>query len=450
MHRRSAAGSSWYYSFALANIANGGTSPLIPLFLVMAFSGTLFQVGLVTAVTSIASIPAYIVWGNLTDHLHRRKLFIIEGFAGLAVSIAVMWLSVDFVMFLIANFLLGLLFTASAPAGTALVIEKTGKDAWVSELGKFSKIGGAGYLLGLVAGGLWFALLPDRLQYMRIFFLLLTIISLISAVLASLLIDEGGRHHHVSHHWNTLADIPLRVSERAKYLPSRVGALIRLAAPTSDERKEMGRPLMLYYVVIALFATGFTAFYAVLPNYLASDVGRKFSLNTSYVFAVYVGSSLASTFTYGRVYSLSARFGARAVQIIAAAARIAIIPSFYLILPVLTIGIEAAAVMVSLNALMGVCWAIISVTAQSIVAEMAGPHIKGEAMGFYNAFYGIGSIAGAMIGGIVAQFSGYFSDFLFSSLLVASGIMTMLPVRHLSLSIEKGERGKAKTAALTK
>lgn len=429
---------SWYYSFMLANVASGGTSPLIPLFLVLAFSGSLFQVGLITAVTSIASIPAYIVWGNLSDHLRKRKLFVVEGFAGLAVSMAAMWLSVDFVMFLVANFLLGMIFTASAPSGTALVIERSPKERWAEELGRFSRIGSLGYLIGLTAGGLWFSFFPERAELMRSFFLFMTLTAFAATILAAMFIREGEVRHH--RHWNSIADIPLRVTERAKYLPARVGALIRLSAPNGDERREVGGKLVAYYLITALFATGFTAFYAVLPNYLSYDVGRRFTFHTSYIFLVYIGSYIASTMTYGRVSAMAGRMGEWKLQSMAAAARIGIIPSFYLILPLLGNVQMAVTSMFALNALMGFCWAIISVTSQSLVAKMAGPHIKGEAMGFYNAAYGCGSIAGALIGGFAAQYYGYLSDFILSSAFVASGIAALIPLSNVAAGAEKRER----------
>lgn len=439
----------WFYSFLLANMTNGGTAPLIPLFLVVAFSGTLLQVGVITAATSVASIPAFIIWGNLSDHLHRRKLFIVEGFAGLVVSMAIMWMSVNFAMFFVANFLLGLLYSASAPAGTALLIEQTPKEQWVSYLGRFSRLGGAGYLLGLVAGALWFYALPSTPFDMRTFFLFSTVTAISGTLLAYFLVDEkkdvpgreGGRKEN---QWNAIAGVPLHITERAKYLPSRIGAVIRLAAPSNQERGEISGRLWLYYLVTVLFSTGFTAFYAVFPNYLADYLGRKFSIGESLIFLVYIGSSLSSTLTYSRVSSMARRKGEKNLQAIAATARVLLIPSFFFIPLLLRSTEEVVLSMVVLNSMMGLCWAIISVTGQSMVARMAGPHIKGEAIGLYNSSTGTGAIMGALMGGLVTQNLGYMSDFIFSSAFVLTGVSVLAAVRAGNETSDASSSGKSK------
>lgn len=437
-----AGGTGWFYSFFLANITNGGTAPLIPLFLVVAFSGTLLQVGLVTAATSIASIPAFIIWGNLSDHLHRRKLFIVEGIAGLAVSMAIMWLSVDFAMFLAANFLLGLLYAASAPAGTALLIERTPKEQWSTYLGRFSKLGGAGYLLGLVAGGIWFSTLSSDATSMRLFFAFATFIAVLGSIAAVLLVKEGDGSHSQKHgmHWSSAAVIPLHISERAKYMPSRIGAVIRLAGRDRNERKEISSRLWLYYAVTMLFSTGFTAFYAVFPTFLSSYRGGHSGIGESAIFLVYIGSSLAATLTYGRVSAMARRSGEGRLQAYAASARSIMIPGFFLAGLFAATPIEAVGAMLLLNSIMGFCWAIISVTGQSMVAAMAGPHARGEAIGLYNASTGVGAIVGAIAGGYLAQTAGYLGDFLICSLSIVTGVVLLVAegMAHGASSLDPG------------
>lgn len=431
----------WFYSFFLSNVPNGGTAPLIPLFVVIAFSGNVIQVGLVTAATSIASIPAYIVWGNLSDHLHLRKLFVIEGFAGLALSMFVMAASLDFTAFFIANFLLGLLFTASAPAGTALLIEQTPKEMWSSLLGKFSKLGGAGYLSGLIMGALWFELFPPNSTYMRLFFIFVGLMASASTVLASVMIREAPserRKHHAHIHRNSIAEIPLRVNERAKYLPSRVTSFVKLVGPSGEGRGELGRRIWFYFLVTILISTGFTSFYVVFPNYLADFLGRRFGITESYVFTVYIASSVASTITYGSVSRFCSILSEKSVQSFALLSRIILIPLFFILPLVLSSGMEVLLSMIVLNALMGFCWAVISVTGQSIVARMAGPHTRGEAIGLYNSSMGVGSILGSIVAGFVTEIYGYAMDFLMASAWIVSGLIFLSALNVSSAGMQTG------------
>ena len=444
----------WFYSFFITNIPNGGTAPLIPLFVVIAFYGNVVQVGLVTAATSIASIPAYIIWGNLSDHLHLRKLFVIEGFAGLAISLFIMAMSLNFATFFAANFILGLLYTASAPAGTALLIEQTPRGMWPSLIGKFSKLGGAGYLSGLLLGAVWFDLLPPGAMYMRIFFALVGVMAFAGTVLASFLIREDGtreRRNHAHQRRNAIADIPLRVNERAKYLPARVSSFIRLSTPSHEERLELGRRMWFYFLVTILITTGFTSFYVVFPNYLVDFLGKRFHMTESYVFIIYIASSVSSTLTYGSVSRLSCTIGEKWLQALACSSRVVLIPLFFLIPLFLANGIEVLAAMIILNSMMGFCWAIISVTGQAIVAGMAGPHTRGEAIGLYNSSMGVGSIFGSLLAGLVTEISGYMSDFLFSSIWIVSGIL-FLSALHIEGAGVKEERSsgmrKGRTAGI--
>src|SRR5437879_11864550 len=55
-------GSHWYYSYLPMGISGGATSTLIPLF-AYALGGNLFNVGIIAAVASVASVPAFIMWG---------------------------------------------------------------------------------------------------------------------------------------------------------------------------------------------------------------------------------------------------------------------------------------------------------------------------------------------------------------------------------------------------
>jgi MFS family permease len=78
----------WYYSFLPYNMSMGSISPLIPLFFTEALGGSLSGVGIVSALSSAASVPGNIMWGNLSDTTRRRRLFVLLGFGGLALALS--------------------------------------------------------------------------------------------------------------------------------------------------------------------------------------------------------------------------------------------------------------------------------------------------------------------------------------------------------------------------
>src|SRR3970282_593777 len=82
----------WFYAYLPNGMAGGATSPLIPLF-TRVLGGSVADVGAVAAAASIASVPAFMAWGSLSDRLHRRKVFVLIGFLGLALSLFLMGIS---------------------------------------------------------------------------------------------------------------------------------------------------------------------------------------------------------------------------------------------------------------------------------------------------------------------------------------------------------------------
>src|SRR3972149_6387899 len=96
----------WFYAYLPNGMAGGATSPLIPLF-TRILGGSVADVGAVAAASSLASVPAFIGWGLPSARLRRRKVFVLIGFLGLAISLLAMGLSRNVADFYLANLLVG-------------------------------------------------------------------------------------------------------------------------------------------------------------------------------------------------------------------------------------------------------------------------------------------------------------------------------------------------------
>src|SRR2546426_10099036 len=106
-------GSHWFYSYLPQGVAGGATSALIPLF-AYALGGNLSDIGIIAAATSLASVPAFMLWGSLSDRLGRRKGFLLFGFLGSGGASLPLGFSQAVSGVLPANLLAGFL---GAPAG---------------------------------------------------------------------------------------------------------------------------------------------------------------------------------------------------------------------------------------------------------------------------------------------------------------------------------------------
>jgi MFS family permease len=417
MGRPSSNGQKWFYAYLPNGMAGGATSPLIPLF-TRILGGSVADVGAVAAASSIASVPAFIGWGSLSDRLHRRKTFVLVGFLGTALSLLVMGLSRGVSDFYLANLLAGVLGAASAPVGTVLILETTKQEGWASRIAVFSRIGGIGWITGLVLGVVWLevARLPEA-GGMRALFVIGAALALLSGLLAWRWIREPAET--VERSRLDLVDLHWRV-EHLRYLPMRLLHLLDLRNHVSKPRR-YSRALYRYLAVIFLLFSGFTAFYAIFPVYLRDIAG----LSTAQVFAVFIASQVASAFAYGRVGGWIRKRGGRRVQIYASAARALLFPAF-LAVPLAPGGPLAAFVLIlAFHGLVGLCWAVINVAGSTIVSELAPPGERSGALGAFNAVQGFGAILGPLTGGFIAHLFGFSAGILSSSVFILAGVLLL-------------------------
>jgi len=135
--------SRWFYAYLPMGIAGGATSALIPLF-AYALGGSLLHVGIIAAATSIASVPAFMLWGSTCDRIARRKPFLLIGFLGSGVALVAMAASRTMSDLYLSNLLAGLLGAASGPAGTVLLMEGSERREWPARLAAMSRMTATG------------------------------------------------------------------------------------------------------------------------------------------------------------------------------------------------------------------------------------------------------------------------------------------------------------------
>ncbi|TLZ57035.1 MAG: MFS transporter [Methanobacteriota archaeon] len=407
----------WFYAYLPNGMAGGATSPLIPLF-TRILGGSVADVGAVAAASSIASVPAFIGWGNLSDRLHRRKAFVLVGFLGTALSLLLMGLSRDVPDFYLANLLAGVLGAASAPVGTVLILETTQREGWASRIAVFSRIGGIGWITGLVLGVAWLEVAPlGESGEMRSLFVIGAALALLSGLLAWRWIGDPAETVERKH--LDFIDLHWRV-EQLRYLPTRVLHLL-------DFRRHLGRPrrysaaLYRYLATVFLLFSGFTAFYAIFPVYLRDVAG----LSTAQIFAVFIASQAASAIAYGRVGGWIRARGGRRVQLVASAGRAILFPAF-LAVPLFPGGAVGTFVLIlAFHGLVGLCWAAINVAGSTIVSELAPSGERSGVMGAFNAVQGFGAILGPLSGGFVTHLFGFSAGIFASSAFIVAGILLL-------------------------
>ena len=413
----------WYYSFLPNGIAGGATSTLIPLFALM-LGASAVEVGIIAASSSIASVPAFMLWGRASDRRGKRRAFVVLGFLGMAISLGLMAVSQGIPELYLANLLLGALTSASV-VGTVLIMETSDRNEWPNRLAFFSQIGSVGFIVGLAIGAFWlagFSVAWGSAGSMRALFLAGSFLALLSALMAWRWISDP--ETGIQRSTVNLSEHMFVAVERVKYLPLK---LIHYIDFSNHKAKghAASRTLRSYYVCVILLFSGFTAFYAMFPIFLAGPFG----LDGSQVFAVFIASNVVSAAIYSKVGRWISRLGARKAQIAGATARIVLFPTF-LSLIWLPIGLPAAFVAaLAVHGLIGASWAVINVSGSTIVSRLAPKEGRAQTFGLYNAVQGVGSIAGPLLGGFVTELFGYEGGFATSSVLILSGVLLLATLK---------------------
>ena len=421
---KSAASDKWYYCYIPNGIASGATSLLILLF-AKDLGASVGQVGIIAAASSLSSIPAFMLWGHLSDRTKKRKIFVLLGFLGMALCLFLMGMSGGVQDYFLSNLLFGFLVAASAPVATALVIETAARDQWARRIAAFSKIGGIGWVAGLILGAVWLEIDFNGLTLggeMRALFIIGAALALLSALVAWRWIEEPEERlgirplHPPEHHFITI--------ERLRYLPMRM--LHRFEFKDRSKRQHrFTRSLNVYLSCVFLLFAGFTAFYAFFPIFLVDEIGMQ----SSAIFVVYIASQATSVAFYSRVGKWVQDKGSKKMQILGSGARTILFPSFLGIAlfhldPVITL----VAILV-LHSLVGLCWALINVSGSMIISNLASPDVRAEAFGAYNAMQGVGSVAGPVAGGLICEFFGYPAGFISASVFILLGILVLIRLK---------------------
>jgi MFS family permease len=394
----------WFYSYLPTNMAGGCFDTLLPVFIVVALGGTVADVALISMAASAASVPALIFWGLATDKMRWRKHFIIAGFLGRVVSYTLMGAAVGASHILFANILMGILSSASAPAMSILIFEYFSKDQWSEKIGLFNKIAGIGALIGIALGTVWVAVAPMWMDIglaLRLLFLLNAVLALVGAWLAFILIAEPdeklARERFLSH----AVQLMRWAYERAKYFPGKMYYFFKPSHLRQLDLLEKAKRSFIGWFLVATFTynIGAVAFFTIQPVFLIKVIG----IDSTVVFALSFTQALVSTLLYRSVGKVLDKADKTKFLLGAKLCRTGLF-SFYAasVIFVTWSGSTNLAFLIVMHVTFGITWAFIADTQLPIAISESPEEKKGAHAGTFNAIVGLGAIAGAAFGGIVA------------------------------------------------
>ena len=392
----------WFYSFIPFKVATGGSSQVIPLY-ALQLGAEAGEIGLLTSLSAFASTLGTVFWGKLSDKLLKRKLFILMGFFSVSVFLSALSLVSNFWELILVNALYSFFLASTVSIPIVLLFRNVRKTRWEEGVGKFNKIGGWSWVIGLLLGFILVRFLAFRELLLSFAFL-----NIPALIIAWKTIREAPVYLHRSN----IKPLVNRVIQKGRYLPN---FLIHLPARLKISPKFRGLYLSSFFFWISsgMYSTQLPVF-LIKNGFTSQEVFGMALLNSSISALLYqrVGRKLGSRTP---VLALMQGYFSRTIGI------------SLLLLP-LAIPNSLLFLSTASYALWGYSWSYISVSLTSLLGRMSTPQEQGNALATSNLVNSSGFILGSLIGGTVASKIGFDVNFASASVVSFLAIIPLLPL----------------------
>lgn len=392
----------WLPAWGLAAIAFGGASLIVPLY-VVELGGDAFELGILFATGSFVGVPGALVFGNLADRTGKRRVFVLVAMAmTVATMLAIPLL--DSIAFVIAtNALLWFGFAAAIPVLTLLAVAGEPEDRWTPLIARLNRYQGIGWAAGLALGFVVIAgatTVVDTVTAQRWFFFACAGCAGVGLLLAlrTLPPDPKPGEEPSPRRLRRRVRQAARFNVRGAAFPFTPGRFDPRGLHPRRFVDRFSPQLGMYFLGVVLFFTGFGVFFAPLPAYL-SAVGY----GSSEVFGLYLVLNVGAAVFFGRAAMLAGKYDVIPVHVGGLLTRGIALPL------VAAVGVAVGGTLFGLGAIgvvfvvIGLSWAVIAVTAATLVTTLAPAAIRGEALGVYGALVAVGGGFGGLLGGWLAS-----------------------------------------------
>jgi MFS family permease len=414
---------AWFYSMLPNKVGIGSSINLPPIFLTEVLGGNVATVGIASALTSAATVPAATLWGWLSDRYGTRRTYLMLGYLGFALPTLLTAFTTSVWQYLLLVAILGAWSVAGTPVASTLIMDTVPRSDWDETFGRFNAISGWGIVLGRLVGLLCIAYgigIFGNVPTQRGLWIISGTLSLVSVIWAWRVVPQprmpkprrvhphnpeliaGGQLPPLGRFGATmrgLRHLPPNSTRRfvTGTLPRIPGALVH------KSRQGLRNPLIAYYFTTFVMFTMSVMAYTPFAVWQRQVLGNS----TATVFLVGMVNSIASALSYRWVGRLIKRYGSMRVQMVTNSARIITFGGFAVIGWMGITGTRSLVLLLLLNAISGLGWAGIAVAGNTTVAHLAPRGSEGAAVGTYTSFVSVGSILGAFISGYLVLLTNF-------------------------------------------
>ncbi|MFP4590393.1 MAG: MFS transporter [Halobacteriales archaeon] len=416
--------------WSIGSVAFGGASLVVPLY-VVTLGGGAFELGVLASVAALAGVPGALVVGRLVDRRGTKRSDVVVTLVATAVVLAALAGVRNLVLVVVANGVVWLAFAAAMPVMTLLAVRDAPQRDWAERIGTLNKYQGIGWAaglgLGLVWGGVGDRFVSPQLT-LQAFLVALGIVAGLGAVSTRWLVPGDGTRVGDPNRFRSAIRRADRFTVRAVTFPITID---RADFRGLDPRQFIRRftpTLAAYFAAAFLFFTGFATFFAPLPAFLA-EAGQS----TDGIFALYLLSSLASAATFGVAGRVASARGPLDLQVGGLLFRGLSFPAVAATVALLGVTVVGIVVLAAIFAVIGITWAVISVTGGTLVTSLTPAAIRGESLGTYAALGAAAGGVGSLLGGTLGAQS-YGLAFTVAGGLIVAGAAIVVTLRPLASS----------------
>ncbi len=372
-------------------------------------------VGLVSAISSLAAVPALVMWGNLSDRIKRRKIFIVIGFMGSFLSLLLVLFVHDMPSYISMLIMFQILAMASVPVSTLLILENSEQSAWPKIMGKFNSYSAIGTVIGLGVGvliltffsGVGKMLIPYLYVIAAWFYLIAVVISIIALKEPKEEIKRGKIGYLFA----------LHAIERVRYFPTHM-----IHIPSKENKIKIPDHLRLYLFTTLILMMGFQLFFIPYPVFVI----KKMSASENDIYIMYLLNSLFSAATFIPAGKYINYIGSNRMLSISTAIRVILFLSMGILSFFVFDTVGYLLFFILMYGVFGGIWSFIGLSEITSISNMATPLIRGKVIGYYNSLNGVGQIIGAALSGFIAYDISYSFDFILSAIIVLAGLMIII------------------------
>lgn len=396
----------WFYIFAPFKFAAGCSSPLIPL-LIISLGGTATEISLVSSAYSVTSMAFLVIWGRLSDSTQKRKPFLVLGFAGFSLALALFSqaLSIPHVMYIqIAS---AVFAAATVPVSSVYVLRSARKEFWDQAIGEFNRIGGYAWAFGMLFGTLFLKILG-----MKNLFVLLGIICFLSSVLFQKMVKE--KPIYINR--DRIVSFVNITTEKLRLMPSYIIHFPQIVAFENERLKNFYLASFVLFISSGLIFTPFV--------YFLTEKGASATL----VFLVSFLNSAISAYSYSRIARKVALFGG--FSILKRGLGLRALFFFALVLASILKGYYSVVLAAVCYCTFGYTWAQISISSNSVMSRLAIEGKEGKIMGMYNFMSSLGLITGNFVSGLVVDALGFSVEFVLGFLVLVLSLFWIQKIKQ--------------------